>query len=142
FVFTGLIHVPMVIRLPGPSRQGREIDQPVGLIDIVPTVLKIVGLDAPKEMKGHDLLDPQPKPILSNATFSSGHISLIQYDRKLLYDQGRLALYDLQHDFYERTNLLEHGNPEDVLKAKQMKGTIEAMVKQDDLHLGAPVEWT
>ncbi len=141
FVFTGSIHVPLVIRLPASVVRGRQVEVPVGLIDVFPTVLAVLGIEAPPGTKGHSLLDPQPRPVLSATTFTPGHAALIQKGRKLLYDEGRPSLYDLDHDFYETRDLLEKGSPEDLQTAIQMKEILTTMSEQDDLQLGAPVSW-
>jgi len=141
FVFTGLIHVPLVLRLPDRTGSGRQVDEPVSLLDVFPTILKVVGLAIPSEIKGAHLLDPQPRPILSFASFQPGHSTLIQNKRALVYDQGHPTLYDLDNDFYETRDLLEQGSPEDLALAKHMTDTMQVFAARDDLHLGPPVEW-
>jgi arylsulfatase A-like enzyme len=50
------VHVPLVVRLPG--EQPATIDAPVGLVDIVPTVLELVGASTTggERLDGHSLL--------------------------------------------------------------------------------------
>ena len=54
-----LLHVPLVIRAPGPPAPGTS-DQPASVIDLVPTVLDVVGLPVPAHLPGHSLLATVP----------------------------------------------------------------------------------
>ena len=58
---TGL-HVPLMIRLPGPyqhlspERTGEQVDELVSFVDFAPTVLSLAGLPVPKYMQGRPFL--------------------------------------------------------------------------------------
>jgi len=58
-----LIHVPLIIRSPGAAR-GLVLDDPVSVVDLLPTALDLVGVDAPRrELDGRSLaplLRPEP----------------------------------------------------------------------------------
>jgi len=56
FIYQSAIHVPLIFRLPGRSRQLR-ISGNVGLIDIAPTICALVGIEIPSVMQGRDLSD-------------------------------------------------------------------------------------
>jgi len=64
----GLVHVPLVVRLPGAAQAGRRIDADVSLVDILPTVLTLAGAVIPADVDGRSLvpllqghhLDPRP----------------------------------------------------------------------------------
>ncbi len=58
FVYDSTLHVPLLIRLPDGSHAGREIDVPVGLVDLMPTILDVVGLPVPdaNHIHGRSLL--------------------------------------------------------------------------------------
>ncbi len=49
-------HVPLMIRWPGPRKQGRRIEGLVSTVDLFPTLLRSAGLDAPPR-DGEDLRD-------------------------------------------------------------------------------------
>ena len=49
-----VLHVPLFVKEPGPGRQG-VIDAPVSLIDLYPTILELVGLQA-RATDGHSLV--------------------------------------------------------------------------------------
>jgi arylsulfatase A-like enzyme len=48
-----LLHVPLLIRAPGVAP--RAIDEPVGLVDVAPTLCALAGLDIPPAFRGRDL---------------------------------------------------------------------------------------
>ena len=52
--YDGLLRVPLVVRGPG-VRRGVVVDEPVGLIDIAPTVLELAGLAQPGTVEGRSL---------------------------------------------------------------------------------------
>ncbi len=49
------IKIPFVIRYPGWVPAGREIEAPINVIDIMPTLLGLAGLPLPNTMEGVDL---------------------------------------------------------------------------------------
>jgi len=51
------IHVPMMMRMPGKLPAGERVVEPVALIDVVPTVLELLDIDAgPLMLQGDSLL--------------------------------------------------------------------------------------
>lgn len=99
------IHVPLLLRCTGCPR-GRVIDRPVSTVDVLPTVLELLGLgDLQEDVKtdGIPLLDDRPRLVVSQ-----GHkeISLRSGDWKAIWKQGREpVLYDLRNDPDERHDL-------------------------------------
>jgi len=68
--------VPWVLRLPGGS-PGRVSDRVVSLIDVAPTILAAVGVDAPETMLGDDVLSrafPKERPVFSETEIRIGGI--------------------------------------------------------------------
>ncbi len=53
--YRGAVHVPLMIKLPG-QRAARRYAQPVGHVDILPTVLEALGHTIPAELPGRSLL--------------------------------------------------------------------------------------
>lgn len=66
FLYDETIHVPLVIKLPGQVSSGKvsaekilagkQIDNRVELVDVLPTILQAVGVAVPKEVQGESLL--------------------------------------------------------------------------------------
>ena len=57
FVYDSTVHVPLILRLPGKALSGTSTAEPVSHVDIVPTVLDLVGLEARSTLQGQSLLD-------------------------------------------------------------------------------------
>ncbi len=55
FIYNATMHVPLIIRLP-ENASARTIDDPVSLVDLMPTVLAAVGLEVPSQVQGRSLL--------------------------------------------------------------------------------------
>jgi arylsulfatase A-like enzyme/Tfp pilus assembly protein PilF len=75
FLYDETIHVPLVIKLPGAAPAGKDsatkssagtkIDNRVGLVDVLPTILQAVKIPVPPEVQGESLLGmllPNPAP--------------------------------------------------------------------------------
>jgi arylsulfatase A-like enzyme len=50
-----VLHVPLILRLPGRQHAGRVVSEPVELLDVAPTVLDLVGVPAPAAFQGRSL---------------------------------------------------------------------------------------
>lgn len=51
FIYNATMHVPLLIRLPENVRS-RAVDNPVSLVDLMPTVLEAVGVEIPPQVQG------------------------------------------------------------------------------------------
>jgi arylsulfatase A-like enzyme len=120
-VYEELIHVPLIVKLPGCKP--RTIEKHVGLIDVMPTVLSVLGLDVPQGLDGRVLDLGSPDRIQSRPVFSEtlnntrpvpgdfDPLALRAIDlngRKLIWDEvsGSKELYELPADPDEKKNLL------------------------------------
>ena len=94
---------------PGGSRSA----QPVGLIDLFPTLAEACDLRPPKNLDGQSLL-----PLLRDPSKATGRVLTTTFDkgnvshrttrwRYLRYANGEEELYDLQNDPKEWTNLAD-----------------------------------
>jgi arylsulfatase A-like enzyme len=54
FIYQATLRVPLIVHLPG-MRVRRDIDRVVGLVDVAPTVLSLLGIDIPSEVQGRAL---------------------------------------------------------------------------------------
>ncbi len=114
-VYEECIRVPLLVKFPrGSFKPGRR-EQPVELIDIMPTLLDYLRLPIPGYLQGVSFLPAitgektGDKPIFARKkSFASGRgYSLTEGRLKLLYDpdSGRLELYNLKEDPGEKNNL-------------------------------------
>ena len=68
-LFNQVIRIPLIVRHPGSPP--RTIDTPVSLVDVMPTLLDLAGVESPPSMNGQSLApairgqsDPPSRPIL------------------------------------------------------------------------------
>jgi arylsulfatase A-like enzyme len=107
------LQVPLLIKAPGGARAGERVAAPVGLIDVVPTILAVLGLPE-GDLPGRPLLQaevaPAGRPVYSETYFTryqygwSELRSIIRNDNHYI-EAPRPELYDLVRDPEERTNL-------------------------------------
>ena len=55
-VYGEMMHVPLVVRWPAGLEAGRVVDEPVQLVDVMPTLLDLSGLEHPAGMQGQSLV--------------------------------------------------------------------------------------
>jgi len=99
------LRVPLVVRLPHGYRGGRRIDTPVALVDVMPTMLDLLGVDVrqlalpgPVRHDGHSLVGclvgapaPPAVPVFSEHIATRGG----NYEHQVLVRAGNFAfLYD------------------------------------------------
>jgi arylsulfatase A-like enzyme len=64
-LYEEVLHVPLVVSFPGRLPAGRVVNEPVSIVDIVPTVLELAGLPTPAAVEGQSLvplLRPEARP--------------------------------------------------------------------------------
>src|SRR3989441_11030582 len=60
-LYREVLHVPLLLKLPGSREAGTRVGRPVGLVDIVPTIAALLKLGALPPRKGVSLLDRDPR---------------------------------------------------------------------------------
>ncbi len=77
-VHDSTLHIPLVIRLPDGAKAGDRFADPVGNMDIAPTLLDLVGLDPPAGIVGESLV-----PRVEQRAGPSERVAVSEfYDRK------------------------------------------------------------
>lgn len=115
--------IPLIIAGPGIAAGARS-SQPVGLIDLYPTLCDLSELPMPDGLEGRSLrplLDnPQadwPHPALT--TFNPDDLSVrTEHWRYIIYPDGSEELYDHRNDPHEWRNLA--GDPEHLLTKQEL----------------------
>jgi tetratricopeptide (TPR) repeat protein len=119
FIYEGALRVPLIVRVPW-ARVPRQIDLPVSLIDIAPTIVSLVGAPVPREVQGQDLSPwlagrgsgGGGRPLYAETVTptryygTSSLLGVIVYGWKYI-ETSRPELYDLRSDPAEASNLLE-----------------------------------
>lgn len=117
-VWNDILQIPLIFRFPGHLPSGQVIDAPVMTIDVMPTVLQLLGIPyRPRDFQGEDIfqLRSQSRKVFALAvklftktpirrTVIDGPMKFVEYD-----DSGRNALYNVRTDPEERKNLLAGG---------------------------------
>jgi arylsulfatase A-like enzyme/tetratricopeptide (TPR) repeat protein len=55
FIYEAALKVPLLVKMPGGSREPARVKETVGLIDVVPTVCSLLNIDIPKPIQGISL---------------------------------------------------------------------------------------
>jgi len=106
---------------------GSRCDQPVGLIDLYPTLTDLCGVKGPDTLDGQSLVpllrDPARATGRCVATmFGRGNVSLrTRHRRYIRYSDGSEELYDHRSDPHEWTNLARDAGHGATLKAFRLR---------------------
>ncbi len=112
-LYQELIKTPLLIRI--PNFKAKEINAFTENVDIVPTVLKLLGLEVPDQVQGKNLA-----PLILNTSTSVKDYQIAQKgeddhvasfrkgDMKLIIFEGKPSeLYNLSDDSGEKNNLID-----------------------------------
>lgn len=117
FIYNSVTHVPFMIRAPFNPMHGRRVADPVRSVDVMPTVLDLLGVATPKDVTGRSLV-----PLMTGAAVDLGldayseamyplhhygwsDIRALRAGRYKVIDAPRPELYDVEQDPRERANL-------------------------------------
>lgn len=108
--FEEVIHVPLVIHLPGARHAGSTITEPVSLVDVLPTLAELADLDGPASIAGRSLVplwQSRPGRWRPRALFAEGGGNLaVRYSEfKLIAGPDSSDYYDLRADRREQSPL-------------------------------------
>ncbi len=117
-VYDEVLRVPLIMSIPGVTRPGQTVPEMVRLIDVVPTLLDVLDVEAPPTVRGRSLLPflgegvlPGEEPSIGEMEPSptgKGRVVSVRTRRyKLVYDgpQDSHRLYDLLRDPLETTDV-------------------------------------
>ncbi len=116
--YDATLHIPWILHVPG-TRGGLRVAEPVGQVDVMPTLLSLVGLPAQESIAGRDLVpvitrqDQAPNhPYYSETylpyyTYGWAKLRVLHRGLWKLIDGPEPELYDRRRDPRELTNV--HG---------------------------------
>ncbi len=97
-VYEELIHVPLIVRIPGVTDGAQRIDDVVGLVDVLPTIYEALGRPVPDDLSGDSFL-----PLLLGESSDAPRASVTGFmEGWRALDVGRLKLIQRT----ERTSML------------------------------------
>jgi arylsulfatase A-like enzyme len=130
-LYEELIHVPLIII--GPNLPSKNVDIPVSLINLAPTILDLIGIESPPDFLGHSLIQTinsdkqiwnmcfseegqknKKEPILlekGKIKLNLNHKKVSIRGKKWKYifnEQGKDELYNLIEDPGEKNNLIDN----------------------------------
>jgi arylsulfatase A-like enzyme len=106
-LYDELLHVPLLVKLPGDTRAGTTVEETVRGIDVAPTVLAALGRSVPAAFEGRDILASGPRPPGADEVWSKRDVRALTVvglrtpEWKLI--NGRL--YNLRRDPGELTDV-------------------------------------
>jgi arylsulfatase A-like enzyme/Tfp pilus assembly protein PilF len=117
FVYESTTRVPFIIRAPFDRLRGRRVADPVRSVDVMPTVLDLLGIAAPKAIAGVSLtplmtgarstmdLEGYAEALYPLHHFGWSELRAWRAGRYKVIDAPRPELYDLERDPHETTDL-------------------------------------
>jgi arylsulfatase A-like enzyme len=137
------VRVPLLLHQAGSLSPG-EVEDPVHLVDVMPTVLARGGVDAPPGTQGRSLLGPRAAPPVFVSRFvfpearagGAGHgpeqVAMIAYPFKLVVTEAeaphaaRVELFDLATDALEEKDLA----PRETERVRRMSLALHAFLRE------------
>lgn len=119
-LYAGTLRVPLVLRFPGRVPAGRRVAERVRLLDVMPTVLGLLGVPPPPGLQGRSLVpllrdggDGTPAPPAVSEYRSPGRVyeSVREGTASYIVDRGSEQLFDLATDPAEQQNLAAAAPP-------------------------------
>lgn len=157
FVYDSGIDVPLILKVPGGAK-GKRVGSVVGLVDIVPTVLSVVGIEAGGQIHGIDLggyigaedAEMEERYIYSESflptKYNANPLLAVVTDRFKYIQATREELYDLVEDSKELNNLaVEQGarvrilgdKLNQILEEQSRKEATDSKLELDDAAMAA-----
>jgi arylsulfatase A-like enzyme len=142
FIYESAIKVPLVIKLPG-QKKAVTVTQPVGLVDIVPTLCSLLNIDIPAEVQGEDitaLLKGRPPEAyerflysesLTPTRFGANPLMSISTDKWKYIQSKRPELYDVTTDPGESHNLIDKETHRGRILEDKLREILERSVRKD-----------
>ena len=146
FIYNATMHVPLIIRVPENQLPNRAhtVENPVSLVDLMPTVLNALGVEIPEQVQGHSLLPELrhdtssdtsnkrgPDPVLYGETFlprihfNWSELRGAENAKYHFIDAPKPELYDLAKDPDELHNLFI----EKSAVSAEMRAQLAAMIR-------------
>jgi choline-sulfatase len=137
FLYDSTLHVPWIIRLPRNAHAGALVREQVRAIDLMPTVLALLGVPAPQSVDGENLADviaghPRRTPPPSYAEtyypllhFGWSPLHSLRVGEWKYISAPKPELYDLRRDTAELSNVIVRQSNVAGRMDSDMRGVVE-----------------
>jgi len=142
FIYDSTLHVPLLVEAAGEAAHPTDVKTPVSLVDLAPTLLRLVGIKVPANMQGTDFSgsilageEPRPHPVYAETMYPLLHLGWNPLRALVSETPGRQVekyiqaphpeLYDLGSDPGEKRNKSSSSPAEAAARREQL----EAFVK-------------
>ncbi len=134
-----LAHLPLILKLPYSSVRGARVPHLAAMVDLMPTVLEVVGVDGPvDQMQGRSLM---PAVLQGTPIRQATHLHrVLRTERYKYFGQREKRLFDLSRDRREQHNLIGEVEPDPRL-LRQLEELVAADYRRRD-QLAASEERT
>lgn len=117
-LYREVLHVPLIVKLPGRQMAGRRVAQPAELVDILPTITGTVGAKVPAGLPGMSLIDlaegrgRADRSVYSETLYPLLHLGWSQLrslttSRQHYIESPAPELFDIAADPHEKNNVRE-----------------------------------
>ena len=123
FVYQSVLHVPLMVLAPYDALRGRRVADVVRTVDVMPTILDLLGIPFPDKVEGQSLVPLMTGTVremglaaYAEAVYPRYHygwsdLRSLTSDRFKFIEAPRPELYDLARDPNETRNLYEERRP-------------------------------
>lgn len=126
-----LYSVPIIFYAPGLKLKGYDTEKIAQQIDIMPTVLQLLGYDKPYLAFGKDLINT-PAEETSAVNYNNGIYQYIKNDYMMQFDGTRVTgMYKFKTDLFLKQNLVGK-----VPEQAQMEKELKAIIQQYMITIG------
>ena len=142
FIYQSAIKVPLIIKIPGENKP-KEIKEVVGLVDIVPTICRLVGVQPPLESRGIDLSayfaqggpSSEERHIYAESLLGTKYnvnslLGLVTNRWKYI-QTTRPELYDIVEDPQESNNLIDKQPQRAHLMREQLQEILDQTIDEN-----------
>ena len=148
FLYDSTTHVPLILKLPVGKHAGKVIDEQVGTLDILPTVLEYAGISKPEPLTGTSLLSIAEGPQKSSRPavgetdyplrFGWAPLRSVRTPENKFIEAPRPELYDLRSDAGEQNNLYDPHNELVANSRKLLASVLPPLANQPSGSLPDP----